>query len=98
VLELRIQISKEKEALRKLSEPEFREDEANVDIVLHEDNEFGIELCDEGQEASQLSHQPATAGVKYAFQPTAQAESVSIEAPDDSADSLADLMSKLKNL
>ncbi len=86
--------------MRRLNAPESTEIEANLDVVQHEDNEFGIELCDEGQDASHTSHQPTTSGVKYAYQPaTQQAEPSQDEVQEaDNGLDLADLMSKLKGL
>lgn len=81
--------------------------EETVEEVLHEDNEFKIELCEEGEDQpdvkpSKKSNEPVGEGVKYAYtMPAAEVnvEQTGAEEKDEKASvPLEDLMAQLKNL
>ncbi|CAF0727021.1 unnamed protein product [Brachionus calyciflorus] len=79
-------------------------EEEKVEEVLHPDNEFQIELCDEGEDLPDLTKNDKNknTGVKHAFPASVENQAnehdASNEANEMSSIPLEDLMSKLKNL
>lgn len=78
--------------------PEKIEQIDEVHVVVHEENDWGIELVSEDNNATTVTSTSATTGLKYSFErPTTEQQPHSTTSPKDEV-SLEDLMAQMKSI